>query len=155
MEPRIPGLGQLRSEAEEALVLARASGEERLAGALRRLTNNLPSPLCVHTLGDELVLAVGSYPLLSVNLERGSLRVWNDWRERVAAAAKEAASGVAKRLVAMLLDRGDEIPSQYREELRGLASAIERGEGSELQARLEELLEVLRAVSGGEGAALL
>lgn len=141
MEVRGVKVEQLRAGIDEALALIEAIKVGTLLDALRKLSAGTPNPLRAYMLGDELVITVGSYSLLSVNVREGRVRTWEDWRDRLAAAARDAASSVVKRLMAASLDRGEDLPASLREGISRLATAVEK-------AGVEELELVLRKLRG-------
>ena len=99
MEREVLGFDEARSTIEDALKLIAAAREENLIDALRKLTAEAPNLLRTYVLGDELAVAVREYSLLKVDLARGKVTVWDDWRNRLSAAAKDLAAGAAKRLM--------------------------------------------------------
>lgn len=124
-----------------------ASYESSLLDALRRISGSSINPLRAYVLGDELVVAVDTFSLVSVNLREGRVRAWDDWRERLRAASKAAADEVSKKLLTLLLDRGEGIPSPIRSELSRIITSIGKSEGEEFRNLLVELKEILRKLS--------
>ena len=134
---------------DEALALIEASREPTLLEALRKLSGGVPNPLRTYVLGEELVIAVGSYSLLSVSVGEGKVRAWEDWRDRFAAAAKDTARSVAKKLMTVILDKGEGLPVSVREEMGRLAAALEKADMEELQKLLKQLRDSLQVIAGG------
>ena len=149
MEARGVRIEQLRAGIDEALALIEASREPTLLEALRKLSGSVPNPLRTYVLGEELVVAVGSYSLLSVSVGEGKVRAWEDWRERFTAAAKDTARSVAKKLMTVILDKGEDLPSSVREEMGRLAAALEKADAEELQKLLKQLRESLQVIACG------
>ena len=148
MEAGRARLEQLRLGIEEALALIEACRSATLLDALRMLSSGTPSPLRAYVAGEELVVAVGNYSLLGVSIREGRVRAWGDWRDRLVAAARDAAAAVAKRLMTVMLDRGEEAPAELRDAVGKLAAAVERGELRELEELLVRLKEELQGIAG-------
>jgi hypothetical protein len=139
---------QLRLGVEEALALIEACRASTLLDALRMLSSGAPGPLRAYVVGEELVVAAGSYSLLGVSIGEGRVRMWEDWRDRLAAAARDAASAVAKRLMTITLDRGEEAPAELRDVAGKLAAAVEKGDLGELEELLKRLRSELQGIAG-------
>lgn len=149
MEAKGVKVEQVRASIDEAIALIDASREHTLLEALRKLSSSVPNPLRTYVLGEELVVAVGSYSLLSVSVGEGRVRAWEDWRDRLAAAAKDVARSVAKKLMTVILDRGEELPSHVREEAGRIAAAVEKADTEELRKLLKQLREILQGAASG------
>lgn len=147
MESYRGGYDQLKIRLEEALLLVEASYEASLLDALRKISGSSINPLRAYVLGDELVVAVSTFSLVGVNLKEGRVRTWDDWRERLRAAARAAADEVSKKLLTLLLDKGEEMPSPIRGELSRVIASIEKSEEDEFRNLLVALKEILRKLS--------
>lgn len=119
--------------------------------ALRRLTITAPNALKAYVLGEELAIAVEEYPLLQVNVEEGRITTWEDWRNRLDMAARKVVEGLTREAMALLLDRGEELPSEYRERMRKLLTALRRADAGELASLLRELREMLEGIEPTPG----
>jgi len=137
----------LKLNIEEALALIGACRSATLLDALRMLSGSALNPLRAYVAGEELVIAVGSYSLLGVNVREGRVKTWEDWRERLAAAARDAADVAAKRLMTVVLDKGEEAPTELKDAVRKLAAAVEKGELKELERMLVRLKEELQGIA--------
>jgi len=84
---------------------------------------------------------------VNVNLREGRVRTWDDWRDRLASAARGAASEVAKKVLALLLDRPEAIPEPLKGELSRVVVGIDRCGDEELYTRLLKLKDALRELS--------
>lgn len=151
MELRRGGYEHLKLRLGEAIALTEAGRENSLLDALRRLSSSPSNPLRAYIVGEELVVAVDSYPLVSVNLRERRVRTWDDWRDRLATAARSAVDEVAKKLLTMLLDRGEEVPEPFRSELSRTVIEVGKSGGEELHAKLLKLRELLRELSQAGG----
>jgi hypothetical protein len=56
---------------------------------------------------------------------------------------------VAKKLMTVILDKGEDLPSSVREEMGRLAAALEKADAEELQKLLKQLRESLQVIAGG------
>lgn len=146
MEGGVASIGRVQGGIEDALALLAAMEEDTLVNALRKLTMTAPGTLKAYVLGDELVLAVEEYPLLQVDIEEGRVKTWEDWKKRLGMAARKMVEGLTRRIMALLLDRSDELASDYREKLRNLLTALSRAGVSELAPLLRELRTLLENV---------
>ena len=147
MEPERASYEQLRARLDEAIALVDACNEQSLLDALRKLSGSAVNPLRVYVLGEELVVAVHTFSLVMVNLVEGKVRTWEDWRDRLASAARALADEVAKKLLTVLLDKGERVPEATREELSRIVTSIGKSGEKEFYQLLLELREVLRRVS--------
>ncbi len=143
MERSLANIEAVRPTLEDARVLAAALREESLLGALRRLTAGAPSLVSTYVLGNELVVAVKEYALLSVNLDEGRVKIWGDWKARLASAVKDEASSLARRIIATLIDKGENMSSCYRDELRALLHELEKAEAEGLEPLLNRVKAIL------------
>ncbi|MCS7104071.1 MAG: hypothetical protein NZ954_00710 [Thermofilaceae archaeon] len=147
MEAKPAEFEQLKAQLDEALELIEASKAETLLAALRRLSSSTTNPLQAYIWGEELVIAVGNYSILNINISEGKVRTWEDWRTRLEAAAKEVSGCVARRLMVTLLDKGEGIPSKLRDEISQVLTSVEKTEGEDLKRLLEKLRYMLNEVS--------
>lgn len=146
MEAKPAEFERLKAHLDEALELMEASKAETLLAALRRLSSSATNPLRAYVWGEELVVAVGNYSILNVNISEGKMRTWEDWRARLEAAAKETSNHVARRLMVTLLDKGEGIPGKLREEISQVLTCVEKMEGEDLKRSLEKLRHLLNQV---------
>ncbi|MEM0043047.1 MAG: hypothetical protein QXF46_05635 [Thermofilaceae archaeon] len=147
MEPIRSSYDQLKARLEEAMLLIEACGEKTLLDALRRISASPYNPLRAYVMGEELVVAVDTFSLVNINLKEGKVRTWDDWRDRFTAAAKAAADEVSKKLLALILDKGERVPSTVRSELSRIITSIGKSEGEEFYKLLGELKSALRELS--------
>jgi len=139
-------IGRIRSRLGDVAALIAAVEEESLVKALEKLTLIAPDMLKTYVLGNTLAVAVGKYPLLQVYVDEGRVKVWEDWRERIVMAIEGVVRGIAREVMAMLLDREDVLPSELRDELRRIAFSVEEVEMDELKLLLERMRELLHEV---------
>lgn len=151
MEGGAASIGRVQGGIEDALALLAAMEERTLLDALRRLTITAPNALKAYVLGEELAIAVEEYPLLQVNVEEGRITTWEDWRNRLDMAARKVVEGLTREAMALLLDRGEELPSEYRERMRKLLTALRRADAGELASLLRELREMLEGIEPTPG----
>ncbi|MEM1523552.1 MAG: hypothetical protein QXU69_11005 [Thermofilaceae archaeon] len=147
MEPIRSSYDQLKARLEEAMLLIDACSEKTLLDALRRISTSPYNPLRAYVMGEELVVAVDTFSLVNINLKEGKVRTWDDWRDRLAAAAKAAADEVSKKLLALILDKGEKVPPTVRSELSRIITSIGKSEGEEFYKLLGELKSALRELS--------
>ncbi|MEM0344576.1 MAG: hypothetical protein QW189_01515 [Thermofilaceae archaeon] len=147
MEPIRSSYDQLKARLEEAMLLIEACGEKTLLDALRRISASPYNPLRAYVMGEELVVAVDTFSLVNINLKEGKVRTWDDWKDRFTAAAKAAADEVSKKLLALILDKGERVPSTVRSELSRIITSIGKSEGEEFYKLLGELKSALRELS--------
>ncbi|MEM4530484.1 MAG: hypothetical protein QW448_03485 [Thermofilaceae archaeon] len=147
MEPIRSSYDQLKARLEEAMLLIEACGEKTLLDALRRISASPYNPLRAYVMGEELVVAVDTFSLVNINLKEGKVRTWDDWRDRFTAAAKAAADEVSKKLLALILDKGERVPPTVRSELSRIITSIGKSEGEEFYKLLGELKSALRELS--------
>ncbi|MEM4453959.1 MAG: hypothetical protein QXP94_00800 [Thermofilaceae archaeon] len=147
MEPIRSSYDQLKARLEEAMLLIEACGEKTLLDALRRISASPYNPLRAYVMGEELVVAVDTFSLVNINLKEGKVRTWDDWKDRFTAAAKAAADEVSKKLLALILDKGERVPPTVRSELSRIITSIGKSEGEEFYKLLGELKSALRELS--------
>lgn len=147
MERSITGIEAIRPTLEDTRILAATLKEDSLLNALRKLTAEAPNLVYTYVLGNELVVAVKEYALLSVNLDEGKVKIWSDWKARLASAAKDEASCLARRMIATLIDKGESISSHYRDELRILLHELEKAETENLAPLLDKVKTVIDSYS--------
>jgi len=143
VEPSRASYEGLRARLDEAIALVEACGEQTLLDALRKLTSSHANPLRVYVLGEELVVAAEANSLVAVNLREGRVRSWDDWRDRMMSAARAVADEVAKKLLTLILDRGEAVPPSLRSEMSRVVTSISASSDEEFKRLLVELRDWL------------